>query len=223
MVVKPLSAPTALNGKHTTNKDMPYIIGLTGGIGSGKTVVSDRFAELGVPVIDTDVIARQIVAPGSKTLLKLAEAFGSQILQGDGTLDREQMRKIAFSDANNKAMLDSITHPAIRDETIQQVALASYQYCIVVVPLLTKESAFQQFMQRVLVVTADHQTKLARVKKRSKLSFAETQAIMQTQLSDEARLEFADDVICNDGTIAEALRQTDELHVGYLALSQPVD
>ena len=202
---------------------MPYIIGLTGGIGSGKTVVSDRFAELGVPIIDTDVIARQIVAPGSKTLLKLAEAFGTQVLQGDGSLDREQMRKIAFADSASKALLDSITHPAIRDETVQQIAQASYQYCIVVVPLLTKQSAFQKFMQRVLVVTADHQTKLARVQKRSGLSFSETEVIMQTQLSDEARLEFADDVICNDGTIVEAQTATDRLHQRYLALSQPIN
>ena len=202
--------------------NMPYIIGLTGGIGSGKTVVSDRFAELGVPVIDTDIIARQIVEPGSTTLLKLAEAFGNHILHDDGSLKRDQMRKIAFADSESKALLDSITHPAIRDETIRQIAQASYQYCIVVVPLLTKESAFQQFMQRVLVVTAEHQTKLARVQKRSGLSFSETEAIMQTQLSDKSRLEFADDVICNDGTIVEAQAHTDKLHRSYLALSESV-
>jgi dephospho-CoA kinase len=200
--------------------EMPYIVGLTGGIGSGKTVVSNRFAELGVPVIDTDVIARQIVEPDSKTLLALAESFGTRILQNDGSLNRDELRKIAFADAENKDILDSITHPAIRDETIKQIAQADYQYCIVVVPLLTKESAFQQLMQRVLLVTADHQTKLARVQKRSGLSFSETEAIMQTQLSDGLRLEFADDVICNDGIIAEAQTHTDKLHQSYLALSQ---
>ena len=199
---------------------MPYVIGLTGGIGSGKTVVSDHFAELGVPVIDTDVIARVIVEPGQPALNQLAEAFGHQILSKDGYLDRTVLRKIAFSNDTAKATLDSITHPAIGTETLTQIANVTFPYCIVVVPLLTADSQFAALMQRVLVVTADHMSKVKRVQLRSDLTADEVETIMRTQLTDAQRLQFADDVIENNGSISDAHARTEELHKLYQELSQ---
>jgi dephospho-CoA kinase len=196
-----------------------YVVGLTGGIGSGKTVASDRFKALGAPIIDTDIIAREVVEPGSPTLTQLVDAFGDQILQKSGSLDRTVLREIAFSSPENKAQLDSITHPAIRIETLKQTADADFPYCVVVVPLLSPNSGFSSFMQRVLAVSADKQTKVERVKKRSHLSEEEVLAIMNTQLSDAEREEFADDIIHNDGTIEEAQALADQLHEQYLELS----
>lgn len=198
------------------------VVGLTGGIGSGKTVASDHFASLGVPIVDTDVIARQIVEPGQAALAALVEKFGDKILLPSGGLDRDALRSIAFSSEQNKAALDAITHPAIRQLTAQQIAACRYPYCIVVIPLLTADSAFSEYMQRVLVVTAEQDTKIARVQKRSNLSREEVLKIMQTQLSDAERLDFADDVISNDGTIEQAQQQVEKLHQLYLSLSQTV-
>lgn len=196
-----------------------YVVGLTGGIGSGKTVASDRFKALGAHIIDTDIIAREVVEPGSPTLTQLVDAFGEQILQKNGSLDRTVLREIAFSSPENKAQLDSITHPAIRIETLKQIADADFPYCVVVVPLLSPNSGFSSFMQRVLAVSTDKQTKVERVKKRSHLSEEEVLAIMNTQLSDAEREEFADDIIRNDGTIEEAQALVDQLHEQYLELS----
>ena len=197
---------------------MTYVIGLTGGIGSGKTVVSDHFGSLGVPIIDTDIIAREIVEIGEPALQRLADAFGKEILLADGNLNRDALRSLAFASKDNKALLDSITHPAIGEKTMEQIAQVNFLYCILVVPLLTPDSKFMQLMQRILVVTADHETKLVRVAKRSGLSHAETERIMETQLSDKERLTLADDTIANDGTIKEAQRRVEELHQQYLSI-----
>jgi len=197
---------------------MTYVIGLTGGIGSGKTMVSDHFESLGVPVIDTDIIAREIVELGEPALEQLTGAFGKEILLADGTLNRSALRSLAFANKENKALLDSITHPAIGTRTVQQIAKVDFQYCILVVPLLKPSSKFIELMQRILVVTAEHETKLLRVAKRSGLSHKETERIMSTQLSDEERLDFADDIIANDGTIKEAQSRVEELHQQYLSL-----
>lgn len=199
---------------------MTYVIGLTGGIGSGKTVASDHFASLGVPIIDTDIIARKIVQAGEPALQQLIKAFGKQILLPDGSLDRGALRSLAFANKQNKAQLDSITHPAIGEETFKQIDLVDFQYCILVVPLLDQSSKFIELMQRILVITADHATKLARVKKRSGLTHEEIEQIMKTQLSDKQRLEFSDDVISNNGSLKEAQEQVEQLHKNYLALSQ---
>lgn len=196
------------------------VIGLTGGIGSGKTLASDHFAELGINVIDTDIIARKIVKPGQKALEHLVQEFGESILQVDGTLDRAALRNIAFANKDNKAKLDSITHPAIRTETIEQINQACSDYCIVVVPLLSKNSPFLSVMQRVIVVAADLQTKIDRVKIRSNLSSEEVKRIMQTQLSDEQRLEFSNDVIENNSTKEHVRNEVERLHLRYLALAR---
>ena len=198
---------------------MTYIIGLTGGIGSGKTVVSDHFASLGVPIIDTDLIARIVVEPGQPALLELVESFGKNILLESGHLDRAQLRNLAFADDASKATLDAITHPAIRQETLRQIQTADYPYCIVVVPLLTANSPFLSIMKRVLVVTADRQVKIQRVEKRSALSPDEIERIMKTQLNDQQRDLLADDKIVNDGSIKDAQNAVARLHRQYLSFA----
>ena len=195
---------------------MTYVVGLSGGIGSGKTLISDQFAKLGVPVIDTDVIARMVVEPGNATLQSLVDTFGKQILSVDGSLNRAAMRKIAFANSENKKLLDSITHPAIGAETFKQVEDVSYPYCLVVIPLLQAGSQFQSLLQRILIVTADHQTKVERVQKRSNLSADEVERIMQTQATDTDRRKFADDELENNGSKKDAYQIVDTLHQQYL-------
>ena len=201
------------------SKDSNYVIGLTGGIGSGKTLCSDHFHTLGAPIIDTDVIAREVVEPGKPTLEKLSTTFGDQILLSDGSLDRAKLRDIAFSSESNKSKLDNITHPAIRHATRLQIAEVNYPYCIVVIPLLTSESSFSQLLDRVLVVTADQETKVERVKKRSQLSRDDVVRIMKTQLDDRDRLRFADDIINNNSSIKQAHLAVEKLHQNYLELA----
>ncbi len=195
------------------------VIGLTGGIGSGKTVASDHFDSLGVPVIDTDVIARQVVQPGQPALQQLVKAFGTSILLADATLDRARLRELAFASTQSKATLDAITHPAIRDETLRQITEVRYPYCLVVVPLLTASSPFLEIMHRVIAVTCDADTRTQRVMQRSQLSRAEVKRIMATQLTDEQRVAFADDVIANDGSLEDVHRAVEKLHECYLGLA----
>ena len=198
---------------------MSYVIGLTGGIGSGKTLISDHFATFDIPIIDTDIIARQIVEPKQGALAELVSCFGERILLPDGHLNRSELRSLAFASPKNKQALDNITHPAIRKETAQQVALVTDAYCLVVITLLNKNSPFFSLLQRVLVVTANRDTKIERVKKRSQLTKQEVVRIMETQLDDTERLSFADDVIENDSTIEHAYNQVEKLHQAYLALA----
>ena len=205
----------------TPSYNPSIIIGLTGGIGSGKTVASDHFGALGVPIIDTDIIARLVVEPGQAALAQLVEVFGSSILKDDGYLNRDALRELAFSNTENKAKLDEITHPAIRNETMRQLANVTFPYCIVVVPLLTKDSPFQGFMQRIIAVTCSEETRVTRVMQRSKLSREAVIKIISTQLTDQQRLEFADDVIANDGTIDDVKKAVEELHEKYLLLGEP--
>ncbi len=199
---------------------MTYVIGITGGIGSGKTVASDHFASLGVPIIDTDVIARLIVEPEQPALQELVKAFGQSILLASGYLDRAQLRQLAFANDKSKATLDAITHPAIRKETVRQIQGANSPYCMVVVPLLTADSPFRALMKRVLVVTADKEVKIRRVQKRSGLELAEVEAIMKTQLNDTQRQQFADDIIANNRDIIDVQQAVEKLHQQYLNLAK---
>lgn len=198
---------------------MTFIVGLTGGIGCGKTVVSDYLASLGVPIIDTDVIARQVVEPNSPTLKKLADEFGDHILDKNGGLDRDALRKTAFASSAAKSNLDAITHPAIRAETACQIAEVKYPYCVVVIPLLTASSAFTGFLDRVVSVSAPQSVRVARVMKRNGFSEAEVMKIVQSQISDAERAAFSDDIIDNNGTIAQARERAHELHTKYLELA----
>lgn len=199
---------------------MSYIVGLTGGIGSGKTVASDHFASLGVPIIDTDVIARQVVEPNTPVLNQLVHEFGEQILKKSGELDRAELRKIAFSDRQNKKRLDDITHPAIQTEAKQQISEITAPYCILVIPLLNPDSSFTVLLDRILVVTADREIKIARVMKRNQISRDQVIAIMQNQITDEERLDFSDDVIENNETLEHVHDEVGKLHKYYLNLSE---
>lgn len=192
---------------------MTFVVGLTGGIGSGKTLVSDHFAELDVPIIDTDIIARQIVRPGEPALAELSDAFGGHILKSNGELDRDALRKVAFAKMQNKRKLDAITHPAIRAKTINQIDEIKSMYCVVVVPLLKKGSPFVKMMDHIVVVTAEQKTRIKRVMQRNQLTQAEVVKIIATQASDEQRVELADDIITNDGSIQATLESVDALHL----------
>ena len=194
------------------------IVGLTGGIGSGKTLASDYFMKLGVAIIDTDVIARKIVEPGQPALAALKDKFGHEIIDASGALIREKLRELAFSSSKNKAALDAVTHPAIRTQTLLEISEAEGDYCIVVVPLLTMNSPFMDFMERVIAVTANKELKIQRVMKRNGLDRQQVLAIMDTQLTDEQREEFADDLIENNSSKELVYLRVDELHKKYLSL-----
>lgn len=198
---------------------MTFIVGLTGGIGSGKTLISDYWGSLGVTIVDTDLIARQIVEPGRAALADLATEFGQSILHDDGTLNRDQLRELAFASSASKQKLDAITHPAIRQETMRQVTEAGFAYCVVVIPLLTADSAFSAFLQRVATVSCDTETRIQRVMKRNDFSREQVLSVLETQLSDEQREAFANDIINNSGTKEAALEQAQQLHELYLELA----
>ena len=193
-------------------------IGLTGGIASGKTMVADFFSELGVPVIDTDVIARQVVEPGTTALEEIRGTFGDEVIQVDGSLNRKALREIVFADTAKREQLEAILHPRIREETMRQVAAVIEPYMIVVVPLLV-ESPMSALMDRVLVVDCSEETQLRRLLLRDGENVVSAQRIIDAQASRADRLSIADDVINNDGDPAKAREQALELHQSYLALA----
>lgn len=198
---------------------MAFVVGLTGGIGSGKTTVANLFAEAGVDVVDTDQISHSITQAGAPAVAAIAERFGRQYIGTDGALDRPRMRQLVFSDAQARKDLESILHPLIRQETRQRVAGATSAYVIVVVPLLLETGNYLRFVQRVLVVDCDPDLQVDRVAARSGLPRKEVQAIMATQATREERLQGADDVIRNDGGLAELRSQVEILHRKYLQLA----
>lgn len=195
-------------------------VGLTGGIGSGKTAVSDRFADLGAPVIDTDVLSREVVEPGEPALDELVKHFGEAILDNDGNLDRERLREMVFSDPGKKQRVESILHPAIRQrlqDKLKALEKEEHPYCIIVVPLLV-ETDFQEMVDRVLVVEAPRERRVQWVMSRSGLSRQEVETIMDTQASSETRRAVAHDIIDNDGSLAELLKKVDRFHAKYLVV-----
>ena len=193
-------------------------IGLTGGIASGKSMVADFFAALGVTVIDTDVIARQVVAPGEAALAEIRDAFGAAVILEDGSLDRAAMREIVFADPARRAQLEAILHPRIRAETMRQVEAVNDSYTIIVVPLLV-ESPMSQLMDRVLVVDCSEAAQLQRLLLRDGEDEAAAQRIIAAQASRAERLAIADDVIDNSGDPDKARAQAHALHETYLALA----
>lgn len=197
-------------------------IGLTGGIGSGKSVASKAFEDLGVAVIDTDIIARTVLSDNPSLLATLAEAFGDHIIDADQNLDRKELRKIAFSNSRNKELLDRIMHPAIRQSTLQKISDAEEKkeaYCIIVVPLLV-ETGFKELVNRVLVVTAPHERKLKWLAKRSELTTEQAEKIMASQSSDAEKLAIADDYIENTKDIEKIKFEVETLHKKYLLLAK---
>ena len=196
-----------------------FCVGLTGGIGCGKTAVSDRFAALGASIIDTDVIAHALTAPHGAAMDAVLEAFGPAFITADGALDRVRMRELVFSDPAAKARLEAILHPRIRAATAAAAAIASGTYLIYVVPLLVESGGWRERVDRVLVIDCPEQVQIARVMRRNALSEAQVRAIMATQASRAERLAAADDVIVNDGGLDALDRQIALLHAQYLAFS----
>jgi len=198
---------------------MPFTVGLTGGIGSGKTTVAELFAELGAGVVDTDEIAHALTGPGQAAVGEIARRFGAQYATADGTLDRTLMRKLAFGDARAKKDLESILHPLIRREAERRLANSTAPYAILVVPLLFESGTYQTLLRRVLVVDTDQETRIERVRRRSNLSREEILAIMATQIGQAERVRRADDVIRNDGDLAALAAHVAALHRTYLDLA----
>jgi len=198
-----------------------FSIGLTGGIGSGKTTVADMFAARGVPVIDTDLIAHQITAPGGVAMPLIESAFGPQYVAADGSLDRARMRTRVFGDGAAKAQLESITHPLIRAESERQRDLARGAYHIVVVPLLVEAGPRAVKTDRVLVVDCPVDTQIDRVMQRNGFSRDQVLAIIARQATREARLAAADDVIVNDAqaTLDTLEREVEALHANYVRMA----
>jgi len=200
---------------------MPYCVGLTGGIGTGKSVVSGLFEALGATVVDTDEISRALTAPGGAALGALRAQFGAEAIGPDGGLDRERMRRLVFRDAHSRQQLEAILHPLIRGRTQAAIAEARGPYVIVVVPLLFETGACLEFVQRVLVVDCDEAEQVRRVVAGRGIPAEEVRRVMATQLSRAERLRLADDVLDNENGI-EALRgQVERLHARYLALAHP--
>lgn len=196
-----------------------FAVGLTGGIGSGKSTVADLFAGHGVPVIDTDVIARALTAPGGMALDAVRAAFGDQVMQADGALDRAALRRRVFSDADARHQLEAILHPRIRLAVEQQLATLSAPYVLIVIPLLVETGAYQEVLDRVLLVDCPEDQQIARVMARSGFTLDEVKAILAAQAGRAARLAIANDVISNTAS-PEALRtQVAALHRRYLAFS----
>lgn len=194
------------------------VIGLTGGIGSGKSAVSAIFEELGIIVVDADIAARAVVEPGSRGLAQVADTFGLEVIQSDGTLDRALMRKIVFADPSKRKLLEAITHPLIREEIQRGLREATSPYAMLVSPLLL-EAGQNTMTDRVLVVDVSVETQLARTMSRDDNDEAQVRAIIASQISREKRLEAADDVISNDGSLEELRPKVLALHEKYLKLA----
>lgn len=198
-----------------------FVLGLTGGIGSGKSKVSEWFTKQGVVVVDADVLARQVVAAGSKTLRQIVTKFGDWVLTAEGELDRRAMREYIFARPQALMDLEQITHPAIRHAAKQQVAAATSPYVVLVAPLLLEasEAGLANLCQRVLVIDSREDLQVARASTRDGQTVASIERIMANQLSREARLAQADDVVTNNASLAELYAQLEPLHQRYLAMA----
>jgi len=183
-------------------------------------VVGNLFSELGVPVIDADLISHQITKPGHVAFEKLVIFFGSEILNADGSLNRAKLKKIIFDNPEKKAWLEKLLHPLIRDEMAKQIVNSDYPYCIVMIPLLA-ETQQHPLVDRVLVVDADHETQIKRVLERDKISLEQANKIIDAQASRTTRLALADDVLHNEGSVDELRDQVKALHEKYLKFRSP--
>jgi len=198
---------------------MPLIIGLTGGIGSGKTSVSKRFSELGVCVIDTDQISHRLTQRGGAAISEIRRDFGESFITEEGSLDRERMRTLVFNDEPSRRRLESILHPLIQTEAFRIAAPAPPPYLIMVVPLLLETPGYRDRIDRVLTVDCEERSQIERTMKRSGLSEQEVRSIMSAQITRQDRIRQSDDVITNDGDLAHLEDRVDSLHLKYLSLS----
>ena len=192
----------------------PFVVALTGGIASGKTLISDEFARLGVPVIDTDVIAHRIVEPGQPALHEIEQEFGAQIIDENGLLRRSELRALIFADSDARAKLESILHPMIRDEVHKAIAGVTSAYCILVIPLLAERGAYPD-VDRVLVVDVAPEVQIERLMARDNCSREQAESALKSQANREDRLKIADDVLDNSGSLEQAVSEVARFHEKY--------
>jgi dephospho-CoA kinase len=197
-----------------------FVVGLTGGIGSGKSAAADEFARLGATVVDTDVIAHQLTEAGGAAVPQIERLFGAEFVR-EGRMDRQRMRQRVFSDPAAKKTLEGLLHPLIRAESERRIAAAGGPYVVHVVPLLIESTGYRNRVDRVLVVDAPEEAQLARVRERSRLAEDEVRAIIRSQASREARRAAADDVLDNAGTLEALRNQVAVLHQKYLQFAKP--
>lgn len=197
---------------------MPYIVGLTGGIGSGKSAASQWFEHQDIDVVDADVVAREVVQPGQPALEKIAQHFGDWVLQADGQLDRRALRDYVFQHPEARQQLEAITHPIIRQSILSQLQQAQSAYVILVSPLLF-ETGQDRMTHRNLLVDVSEATQLKRASQRDAQSTEQIQKIIATQMPRSEKLKRADDVVHNEGTLDELYQQLMRLHTDYLTRS----
>ncbi|AZD63063.1 dephospho-CoA kinase [Pseudomonas chlororaphis subsp. aurantiaca] len=195
----------------------PWILGLTGGIGSGKSAAAQHFIDLGIHVVDADHAARWVVEPGRPALARIAEHFGDSVLQADGQLDRAALRKLIFEVPQQRLWLEALLHPLIADEIAAHLARAESPYAILVSPLLI-ESGQYAMTQRILVIDVPQQLQIERTLQRDRISEQQIQAILKAQATREDRLSHADDVLVNDRDLAWLHSEVERLHHFYLTL-----
>lgn len=193
-----------------------FVVGLTGGIGSGKSAAAEEFERLGAAVVDTDAIARELTEAGGAALPHIKSLFGDAFVAASGAMDRKAMRERVFADPAAKRALEALLHPMIREESARRIAKASGPYVVHVVPLLVESPDYRSRVDRVLVVDAPESAQIGRVKARSGLGEQEVSAIMSTQSSRKERLAAADDVIDNSGSLDALQKQVQALHASYL-------
>ena len=198
---------------------MTFVVGLTGGIGSGKSAAAREFERLGAALVDTDAIAHELTAPGGAALEQIKALFGAAAIGASGAMDREAMRKRVFSDPLAKRALEQLLHPMIRAEAERRIAAARSAYVIYVVPLLVESGDYRRRVDRVLVVDAPETLQRERVASRSGLGKQEVDAIMAQQASRAARLAAADDVLDNSGTLDALRAKVAALHARYLRMA----
>lgn len=195
----------------------PWVLGLTGGIGSGKSAVVEAFGRLGVDWVDADHAARWVVEPGKPALGAIADRFGETVLAADGSLNRSVLRELVFHDPEQRKWLEELLHPMIRQEIVQHLARATSPYAIMVSPLLVESGQYRQ-VDRVLVVDVPEALQLERAARRDRCSEAQIQAILSAQISRDERLRHADDVLVNDRDLAWLMCEVERLHNFYLTL-----
>lgn len=193
-----------------------YVVGLTGGIGSGKSTVAELFVALGAALVDTDRVAHELTAADGAAMPMLRQTFGDVVVAADGALDRAAMRRLVFADAAARARLEGILHPMIRELSAERCRAATAPYVLLAVPLLVESGSYRERCQRILVVDCPEALQIERVMARSGLARAEVEAILASQATRQQRLAIADDVINNDGAPAELDHQVAILHQQYL-------
>lgn len=201
-----------------TDKAHIWVLGVTGGIGSGKSTATDRFSSLGISVVDADQVARDVVACGTPALQAIAERFGDRVIQANGELDRAALRAIIFADPSEKTWLNALLHPAIREHMLTQLQTATSPYVVLSAPLLL-ENGLEQYTDRVLVIDLPEALQIQRTQTRDQVDSDQISAIMAAQLSREERIAKADDILDNSGSVAELHAKIDRLHEYYLRIA----